>query len=275
MRLFGSVAVIGTGLIGGSLALAIRKKHLAREVIGISRSSETLALARRYGAVDKASRRLEDAAGVDLVILATPISTMLKIAPLLARSIAADCIVSDVGSTKKTVTERLSAIFPRFVGAHPLAGLEKRGIMHAAPDLFKGSACILTPTACTDRIALRKIKSLWKAVGARPALLTPDEHDRVLSFVSHLPHALAYAAIGSVPPGFLKFAASGLKDTTRIASSDPALWADIFLTNRKHLLAAIASFEARLLRIRSAIGSGDRRVLERLLEEAKQRRDTL
>ncbi len=275
MRLFKRVVIIGTGFIGGSIALGIKKNGLAQEVIGISRRRKTLLLASKIGAIDKGSLDIGAAGGADLVILAAPVGTILDLALAISRIIGPDCIVTDVGSTKKEIVSKLEKIFPRFVGAHPLAGSEKQGIQYAAAGIFKESICILTPTPKTEARAAKKVQMLWEKLGSTVIYLSPAAHDEELSFVSHLPHLAAFATINSMPVKFLRFASTGLKDTTRIAASDSKIWADIFLSNRKNMLVAISALEGNLAGIKSAINKKDKKLLIKILKEAKEKRDIL
>ncbi|MBM3245906.1 MAG: prephenate dehydrogenase/arogenate dehydrogenase family protein [Candidatus Omnitrophica bacterium] len=275
MKLFNKVAIIGTGLIGGSLALALKKKGLAEEIVGVSRHKKTLSLAKKMKVIDKGSQDLEIIQGADLVILATPVNTIINLAPEISKVIAKGCIVTDVGSTKEAIVSRLEKIFPRYVGSHPLAGSEKRGIASANAGIFKGSLCILTPTINTDRIAEERISNMWIKLGAKVIRLTPAAHDKILSFVSHLPHLVAFSLIGAVPGKYLKFASGGLKDTTRVAASDSELWADIFLSNQKNMAKAIALIEENLSKIKSAIKRRDKRLLIKILKNAQDKRKAL
>lgn len=274
MKLFKRVAIIGVGLIGGSLALAMRKKGLAEEIVGVSRHAKTLRLARKRGVINKGSLKLNIVKDADLVIFAAPVKTILAIAKKVSRLVKNDCLVTDVGSTKQEIVVKLEKLFPAYVGAHPLAGSQKRGVMNARADLFKNSLCILTPTKDTKARAQKRIEKLWRACGARVILLSSAQHDKALSFVSHLPHIVAFSLIGIVPREYLKFAASGLKDTTRIAASDSEIWADIFFSNQE-LLKAIESLEQRLSRIKRAIKHKDRKTLEKILQAARQKREIL
>lgn len=273
--MFKKVAIIGTGLIGASLGLALKKKGLAGEIIGVSRHNNSLAIARRNRAIDRGSLNLNIIREADLVILATPVKTIISLAPAVARIIKPSCIVTDVGSTKKEIVSKLDRLFTFYLGSHPLAGSEKRGVNHANGELFKNSICILTPTRETRRIALRKIKTLWKRLGSKVLCFSPDEHDRILSFASHLPHLLAFSLIRTVPQGFLRFSGGGLRDTTRIAASDSQVWSDVFLTNRKHLLKALAALEKELSRMKKYIRNKDNATLARMLKDAKGKRDSL
>ncbi|MDD4895052.1 MAG: prephenate dehydrogenase/arogenate dehydrogenase family protein [Candidatus Omnitrophica bacterium] len=275
MAFFNKVAIIGTGLIGGSMALAMKKKGIARQVIGVSRHKSSLAQARRNRVIDKGSQDLSIIKGADLVVLATPVNTILKLSPVITKFINKNTIVTDVGSTKKEIVSRLNRIFPNYIGSHPLAGSEKRGVKNAQGDIFKNSICILTPAKNTSMKALRKIKIMWGRLGAKVLLLSPDIHDETLSFVSHLPHAVAFSLIGAIPDKHLKFGATGLKDTTRIALSDSTLWADIFLSNRKNMLKAIKSFQDNLSRISSALNKKDKEALTKILKRAQEKREVL
>lgn len=274
-KLFNKVAIVGTGLIGGSMALAIKKKRLADEVIGVSRHKKTLLAAKNNGAIDRGSQDINIIKGADLVVLATPVNTVLDLALPISKIIKPDCIVTDVGSTKKEIVSKLEIIFPRYIGSHPLAGSERRGIDNADAGIFQGSLCILTPTKKTDKGALNKIKKLWNILGVKPVFLTPDTHDKILSFVSHLPHVAAFSLIGTVPRKYLRFAASGLKDTTRIAASDSELWSDIFLSNPKNIANAIDLLQKALSRIKSALNKRDKKLLALILKEAKKKREAL
>lgn len=275
MKIFNRVAIIGTGLIGGSIALAIKKKRLANEVIGISRHRKTLRLAKQNRAIDKGSQDFKIVRDADLIIFATPISTILKLAPKVAKIVKPDSIVTDVGSTKGEIVSKLEKLFSGYVGSHPLAGSEKRGIIHARADIFKNTLCILTPTKNMEPKALAKIKKLWQQLGAKVIILPPNIHDKALSFVSHLPHVVAFSLIDIIPKAYLEFGSSGLKDTTRIAASDSELWSDIFFSNQKNILASIELFEGALSKIKSAIQKKDRKLLDRILRQAKIKRQSL
>ena len=275
MRAFGKVAIVGTGLIGGSIALAMKNKHLCRQITGISLHKKSLISAKKLGAVDVASVSLEAIRGADLVILAMPVSAILKLAPKIAKIVKKDSLVFDVGSTKGNITRKLTGLFKFFVGAHPLAGSEKRGINFARPDLFLNSLCVLTPLRNTDTAAFVKVKKLWITLGAKTLVMSPQSHDRILGFVSHLPHIVAFSLINSIPAEFLKFSTASLKESTRIASSDPRLWADIILDNRKNSLSGISKMLTNLKHLKSALQSKSRVRLTGIFKKAKIRRDSL
>ena len=275
MRLFNKVAIVGVGLIGGSIAQAIKKKDLAREVVGVSRHKQTLLLANRLKVIDKGSQDLNIIRGADLVILATPVDTIINLAVKISHLVSKECIVSDVGSSKQKIVATLERIFPRYIGTHPLAGSEKRGIVNAHSVTFKDSLCIFTPTRHSDKRALAEVKRLWIKLGAKLVFLTPETHDKILSFVSHLAHVASFSLISTVPVGYLKFASGGLRDTTRIAVSESTLWADIFLSNDKNIIRAVMHFEKQLGKIKSAINKHDKKLLIRILEEARGKRKIL
>lgn len=275
MKIFNKVAIVGTGLIGGSLGLAIKSNKLASKVVGVSRHKKSLLEARKKGAINEGSITLNIIRGADLLILATPVNTIISLTPQISKMISKDCIVMDVGSSKEEIVSRLSRVFPNYVGAHPLAGSEKRGIAFANKELFKGSLCIVTPDNKTKKSALLKIKKLWSGVGAKTMETTPSTHDKIMAFVSHLPHAVSFALMNSVPEVFLRFAASGLKDTTRISASEPQLWADIFMSNYKNILTALGLLEGNLKQIKIAIKTRNRAALIKILEKSKTKREKL
>ena len=275
MRIFRKVAIVGVGLIGGSLALSIKKHKLASQVVGVSRHASTLDDAKKRGAIDAGSRDIKIIKDADLVILAAPVETIIKLAPSISKIIRKDCIVTDVGSTKQEIVNRLGKIFPNFVGAHPLAGSEKKGVVNADAGIFKNSLCIVTSAKNSNPSALKKVQLLWRAVGAKTLDMTAAGHDRTLSFISHLPHVAAFSLINSVPQDSLKLASSGLKDTTRIAASDAILWRDIFLSNRKNVLKAIGILEKNITAIKHSISGKDAKALTSLLKKAQRKRKAL
>ena len=275
MAMFKKVAIVGTGLIGGSLALDIKKKNLASYVVGVSRRKDSLAKAIKIGAIDKGSLSLDVIKGADLVVLATPVSSILRLAPKISKIIDKKCVVIDVGSTKEEISSRLSRLFPGYVGTHPLAGSEKRSVNNARTGLFKGSLCVLTPTAKTNKKALSRVIKLWLSLGAKTVDLQPSEHDLALSFVSHLPHLAAFSLINSIPKEFMGFGSGGLKDTTRIAASDSGIWADIFLSNSANIIKAASVLNNNICEIKAALAGKNRKKLVKILEAAKAKREKL
>lgn len=275
MKIFNKVVIIGTGLIGGSLGLVLKKKHLVGSIIGLSRRKENAALAKKLGAIDRVETSLDAVRDADLVILATPVDTVIDIASKIANKIKKDCTVIDVGSTKEKIVAKLSPKFANFIGCHPLAGSEKRGAQNLSADIFIDSICIVTPTLKTGRDSLKKIKLLWKKVGTKVVVLSPKQHDQILAFTSHLPHIIAFSLIGAVPEKLLKLSSGGLKDSTRISGSDANLWSQVFLSNRKNLSAAISSFQTKLDTLKLALKSKDKMKLTKILEVAKKKREKI
>ncbi len=276
--LFSRIVIVGMGLIGGSLGMAIRRKRLSREVVGFSRTTSTIRQAKQRGAVDwgttDARRAVADA---DLVVLAGPVETIVPMGKRLATLMRRGAMLTDVGSTKQTIVRGLARL-PRdinFVGAHPLAGSELRGIAAADPALYDDSVCVLTPTSQTDRRALTAVRSLWAAVADRVMTMDPATHDRLVASASHLPHAVAFALMESIEPRARAVASRSFLDMTRIAKSNPELWDDIFLSNRAEVIAAIDRFIRHLTHVRALIAAADRAALRRLLAHANRLRTHL
>lgn len=274
MKLFHKVGIVGVGLIGGSIAAAIREKKLADKIIGVARHKDTLRFAKRQHLIDEGALDIHILKDVDILILACPVETIIRLAESLSGIVKKDCLVIDVGSTKEKIVNKLQKIFSNFVGCHPLAGSEKRGIANSKSVIFKDSLCILTPTAKTHSSDLKKVKIFWERLGTRTAVLDPSAHDKIISYTSHLPHIVAFSLISTVPVGFLRFAASGLRDTTRIASSESSLWTDILLSNRS-CLNSIEDFQISLSQIKKAIQKGNKKSLLSLLKKAKNKRGKL
>ena len=232
MRLFNKVAIIGVGLIGGSIGLVLKKKGLTGKIIGIGHRQKSINQALMAGAVDAGYLGLGQIRGADLVILAAPVKEIINILPKLKNLITKDCLIIDAGSTKSEIIKTAEKHKLRFIGGHPLAGMEKKGPENARADLFKNSLCLLVVPKKYNPQDLNRVKKLWEALGARTLVLNSARHDRILAFTSHLPHVVVFSLLDCLRSDYLKFGAGGLKDTTRIGLSDPLLWKDIFLTNR-------------------------------------------
>lgn len=275
MKMFNKVVIFGTGLIGGSLGLALKRKHLVARITGLSRHKKNARKALKIGSIDRIGSSIDAVHDADLVILASPIDSIIDIALKIAKRLKKDCVVIDVGSTKENIVTNLGALIPNFVGCHPLAGSEKRGVSNARGNIFTGSICIITPTAETNKNTLRKIKLLWRKLGAQVVILTPKKHDQILAFTSHLPHAVAFSLMGSIPDKFLKLSSGGLKDTTRISDSNALLWSEIFLSNRKNLLASVSSFQVKLAALKFALKNKDMKRLRQILSAARKKREQL
>lgn len=276
---FKRVTIVGVGLMGGSLGLAIKKRNLAREVVGLSYRQSSLVQAMKNKAIDAAFTDSRKAVkNSDLVILAAPVDSILKILTSIGPHIKRGCIVTDVGSTKAEIVEMGEKVLPIpgfFVGAHPLVGSEKKGADYASPDLFEGGTCIMTPTGKTNQVAKEKVKFLWTKVGAKVHDVTPEKHDEILACVSHLPHLLAYGLMNIVPDDFLEYGSTGLKDTTRIASSSPQIWNDICIANSKNVIKSLDEVIKQLAEYRRAILKNEDKTLLNLFTKAKEKRDSL
>lgn len=281
MKLFNQVAIIGVGLIGGSIGLAVRKRRIADEVIGVFRRPSTMRKALRRGAVDRGTLDMKEGVkNADLIVIATPVGLVPEMAIRAAKYARKGAVITDAGSTKAWIVGKVEKGLgrgkgTRFVGSHPMAGSEHAGVEYAKEGLLKGSPCIVTKTARTDRIAIKKISGFWKALGAKVRIMSPNEHDRSVSLVSHLPHIVAFGLAGAVPVKDLGCAAEGFRDTTRVASSEPGLWADIFTTNRKEIAKAARLFDSYYRSIVKAVKGSKRADIVRLLAKAKSKRDKL
>src|SRR5262245_14388901 len=277
--LFDSLTIVGVGLIGGSVGLAAKENAATRRVVGVGRNPDTLARARDLGAIDEFTTDL--AAGVrsaDVVVFCSPVDRIARQALDAAPYARPGALFTDAGSTKATIVRDLDAGLPahiRFVGAHPLAGSEKQGPEPARADLFDGRVCVLTPTSRTDAAALARVDLFWRALGCEVKRLTPEEHDLALATTSHLPHFVAALIAGQLPERWRPFTATGFRDTTRIASGDPRLWAAIAHENALALAHALDQFAGRLDELREVVLARDTAELTRILADAKRVRDAL
>jgi prephenate dehydrogenase len=274
-----TVAIVGVGLIGGSLAAALKRRGVAARVIGVGRNRERLEQARAAGLVDEFSTDLSDAAGrSQCVVVCTPVDRIVADVRQAAARMPAGSLVTDAGSVKGVICRELadlSAGRVTFIGSHPLAGSEKQGFEHASPTLFEERLCVLTPLANSPREQVRRLHRFWQAVGMSTCELSPQEHDAALAATSHLPHAAAAALSLTLTPERRPFAASGFRDTTRTAAGDPDLWTAIFLQNADALLAAMATMQERVRDLRDALERRDAASLKKLLQQAKTNRDAL
>jgi prephenate dehydrogenase len=275
--LFRKATIVGIGFMGGSMGLALKKHRLAREVIGLSHRQSSLVNALKIKAIDVGHTDLKKALyDADLVILAAPVESIIKLFSTINPYLKRGCIVTDLGSTKAKVVESAekSLSAPSFyVGSHPLTGSEKQGVENAQEDLFTNAQCIMTPTPQTNQVAKEKVKLLWTKIGSQVKFLSPEEHDQNLSYVSHLPHILAYGLMETVPSSSLEFGAQGFKDTTRIASSSPQMWNDICMANAKNVVKALDDLIKHLSIYRKAIVLQDQKELLQHFTSAKEKRD--
>ena len=273
----GTVAIIGVGLIGGSIGMALRSRGLADRVVGVGRDATRLEEARRLGAIDafevSPARGLAEA---EVAVVCTPVTRVVEDCLDAARLGPGSILVTDAGSTKARIVEGVEAD-PRgracFVGAHPIAGSERQGAAFARADLFEGRSCVLTPTAATPPDRLDRARGFWSGLGCRLFEVDPPGHDARLALTSHLPHAVAATLAASVPVELLPLAAGAYRDGTRVAGADGPLWAGIFLENRGPLLEALDAFETRLAEFRAGLEAGDPAAMVAWWDAAKGRRE--
>jgi cyclohexadieny/prephenate dehydrogenase len=289
--LFERIALIGIGLIGSSLARRIRRDGLAREIIACARRRETLDKVLALELADRVSGDPAEAVtGADLVVIATPLSAYAEIGRRIAPALAPGAIVTDVGSVKSSAIRDLKPLLPanvQFVAGHPVAGTEHSGPESGFAELFEGRWCILTPINGADMEAVTKLRLLWEAVGSKVVTMDPEHHDKVLAIVSHLPHLIAYTIVDTatnlekdLQSEVIEFSASGFRDFTRIAASDPVMWRDVFLANREAVLEMLQRFTEDLTALQRAIRRGEAdklqevftrtRAIRRAIIEAKQ-----
>lgn len=279
------LAIIGVGLIGSSLALALRQVGAVGEVVGYGRNQGNLARGVELGVIDRfessIAATVEDA---DMVVIAVPMGAMRAVFAEIAGNLRDDAVVTDVGSSKAAVVEAAQATLgkdmARFVPGHPIAGTEKSGVEAGFASLFQGRRVILTPIAQTDTRATARVDAMWRECGADIEYLEVKHHDKVLAATSHLPHMLAFALVHQLSnlnehEEIFRYAAGGFRDFTRIASSDPVMWRDVCIANGEALTGLIEQFQAELDRVTRAIGDGDADELLRLFSRAKSERDSL
>ncbi|HTB21141.1 MAG TPA: prephenate dehydrogenase/arogenate dehydrogenase family protein [bacterium] len=271
---YARVVIAGLGLLGGSLALALKKRGMASRVVAWGRDAAGLRAAVRAGLVDEASTEAACAKGADLVVLSAPFTCFESHLRALAAVAPKGCLATDVGSVKGAQVARWhrAAGGMRFVASHPMAGGEKTGWRNASADLFQGAACLLTPLAATDPGALRQVRGLWGRLGMRVTLCTPKEHDRLVARVSHFPHAAAFALAAAQARGKrvsdFAWAGKGWFDTSRVAASDPGLWADIFMHHPGRVAADLEAMERELKTLRRLVRSGHTPALRAWLARA-------
>ena len=281
--LFHRMAVVGVGLIGGSLGLAAKQVGAVQDVVGIGRSVASLDVARCRGLVDTVTQDLAGGlSGADLVVLALPVGAIPEILPEVRGAVGPDCLVTDVGSVKAPILAAGDVAFPdgRFVAGHPIAGKELSGPAAAHAELFRGANWIFTPSVRTQREAQARIAALCTAVGAHVVIMEPGWHDVVFATVSHLPHLVAYALMDAVLATErggerVRFSAGGLRDFTRVAGSDPVMWRDIFLMNRGPVLKVLDTYQEKLEQLAAAIRAEDGEALLARLLQARVAREEL
>ena len=274
--LFNQVAIVGLGLIGGSLALGIRRRRLARRVIGFSRHQATIRAALARGAIHDGDTQLcpEWLRESDLVVIATPPGTVVPLARQIARLTKSSFILTDVASTKKEIVRGLEKLPSRIsvVGSHPMAGSERSGIEAAQPDLFEGAPCVVTRTPRTNAASLKKVDRLWRSVGGRVRRMSPSRHDALVAEVSHAAHLAAAGLLLASSSKALPLAAGGFSDMTRVALSDPKLWSEIAKTNPKEIARSLNQLVKKLKFLQELVASGKMSALKKQLALAQQRR---
>lgn len=282
---FNQVAIVGVGLIGGSLGMALQERGIAKSVIGLGRNPVRLALAKKKGAIDQGTTDWKSGVSkADLVVICTPVGKILPILKELSSYFPDGCFVTDVGSTKETIVEGAERIFRQrknkifFVGSHPMAGSEQYGIEAAKKDLYDGSLCLVTPSRNSNRKVVSQIEKLWESVGCRVLKISPELHDESVAAISHFPHVLAAVLVNTVAQmdkQYRKLASGGFRDTTRIASSLPEIWMDICMDNRKSILKAMDLFEKELKGFKGYIQKKNSREVYKKFQSAKKFRDKI
>ncbi len=278
--MFDHIALVGLGLIGSSLGHAIRRGRLAKRISGTARSQRTREAALALGFVDDVHQDPADAVrGADLVILCTPVGTFADLAARIAPALKPGAILSDAGSVKCAVVEAIAPALPEgvhFIPGHPIAGTEHSGPESGFAELFDGRWCILTPLADADAQAVAQLRVFWEACGSFVEIMSPEHHDLVLAITSHVPHLIAYNIVGTASDletvtekEVIKFSASGFRDFTRIAASDPVMWRDVFLNNREAVLEMLGRFTEDLASLQRAIRWGDGEALEALFTRTR------
>lgn len=282
--IFETIAIVGVGLIGGSLGMAAKKHRLARKVIGIGRTEQKLMRAKILGAIDDYSLELETGASdADLVIICTPVRLVVPTLRRMIGRLKKGSIVTDVGSTKAEIVREAGEIMPAgrfFVGGHPMAGSEQSGVEAAFPDMFLGATYVLTADEQTDLEALGKMTEFVEAIGARSEIMSPEEHDAAVAVISHLPHAMAAALLHTAEEAHkqsskvFRLAAGSFRDLTRVSDSPPELWRDICLTNAEPLIAMIDQLQDQLAQFKHVLAQRDEEAVAQFFEQAKRIRDS-
>ncbi len=277
------LTIIGVGLIGGSLARALRQAGVVDEIVGAGRDAAHLQRAQELGVVDRYSTDLAAAVqGADMVLLAVPVGAMAAVMQAIAPQLSSDAVLTDAGSTKASVIAAAREVFGTlpegFVPGHPIAGTENSGVEASFAELYHGRRVILTPTGVSSEAAVARVRDMWQTVGAEVTTMTADHHDRVLAATSHLPHLLAFSLVDTLAKmddkqEIFAYAAGGFRDFTRIASSDPQMWRDICAHNEPALLSMLDRFEADMKRLREAIANDDGDYLLDVFAHAKAARD--
>jgi prephenate dehydrogenase len=281
--LLSRLCIIGVGLIGGSLARALRNANAVTEIVGCGRDASHLQKAQSLGVIDRyVTDPAEAVAGADMVVLAVPLGAMQGVMEQIAPALTSSCIVTDVGSAKGSVVNAAKQVFKNIpstlIPGHPIAGTEKSGVEASFAELFQNRRVILTPTETSDAEAVQKVRAMWEMCGAEVVEMGVAHHDEILAATSHLPHMLAYALVDTLARmddsrEIFDFAAGGFRDFTRIASSDPDMWHDICLANHDALVKVLEAFSDDLRLLADAVRRSDSAFLKDTFTRAKQARD--
>jgi prephenate dehydrogenase len=267
--------IIGLGFMGGSLAKELKKNGFNKHIYGLDINPEAIEVGKKLKVIDEGFTKYEEVPwkDIDFVILASPVGTFETIANRLKDFINQKTTVSDLGSTKRVVYRLEKIIGSNFIGAHPIAGTEKSGVIHSIDNLYRGKKLIITPTENSDKYHLQRVENLWKFIGAKIEYMSPELHDFIFGVVSHLPHAVAFALVDTLRVlsdekiNLFEYPGAGFKDFTRIAASDPTMWRDIFLENSDNLLKSIETFKKSLERLETLIKERKREELKEYLNE--------
>jgi prephenate dehydrogenase len=284
------IVIFGVGLIGGSVALALKKTGVAPKIVGVGRNIENLQTAINLGVIDEAEADIAKAVGdANLVLIATPVAQTQKILEAIIPHLSQSTVVTDAGSTKSDIAQYVMNASKRaknpehflshFVGGHPIAGAEKSGVTAAKEDLFIGKNVVLTPNEKTSLEAIKLVRELWQTTGANVSEMTAQTHDQIFAAVSHLPHLLAFALVNNLAnrpnaKQLFNFAASGFRDFTRIAGSSPEMWRDISLANKTALLNELEAYQAEISALHNLLKNEDSQGLQAMFEQASQARQT-
>lgn len=268
-----TLAIVGVGLLGGSIALAARERQLARRIIGITRQQQTLDIALQRGMIDEGYQQITDALRpASLTIICTPVDQIASLAQQLLDQFP-EMTVSDVGSTKANIVNAVDhhpSLARRFLGGHPLAGSEKSGPEYAVASLFQDKLMFLTPSETSSSGVQATLTQFWKGLGSKVVSMTAEEHDTIMALTSHLPHLASFALAGAIPDEYLQYSGTGLRSMTRLAGGDPEMWRAIVQHNREAILAGLQSLQARLHLFHHAVDSADSDQLLQLFHEGRR-----
>ncbi len=275
--LFHTVSIVGVGMMGGSLALAIKRKGLAEKVVGVGRDRRKLRETQRKGVIDEFTIHKVPSSS-QLLVFATPVRVIPELLRNFLPQLRSSLLITDMGSTKAWLMGEIGKFLPphlTFIGSHPLTGSEKQGAKFADPKIFSGNWCFITPFSEEKREKVEVIKNFWESLTLKCLILSPEEHDELVARISHLPHVLASLLAVSTEEKFLPFAGRGYRDTTRIAEGSVEMWRDILITNQENILTSMDSFERKWQEMKEALKKGDIQKIEELLQEGKRKREKL